>query len=69
MPPVIAFLAVVYATIEASAIASFLLSIGASIVLGQISKMLVKKPSSSSVESQVASRSAISRQADEPFED
>ena len=75
MPPVIA--AIVEFTIEAffsaglswaaaTALTSMLLSLGASVALGAISKMFTKGPSSSSLTSQMASRSVTSRQL---FED
>ncbi len=69
MPPIIAAISILLATIEATAIGTFLLNIGASVVLGAISKLITKLTTSSpSLSSTVASRSIATRQA-EPFED
>src|SRR5579859_2311053 len=72
MPPVIAAIVAVLTTIGVSAgvaavLAPMILSLGASLVLGAVSKLFVKKPSGSSLTSQVASRSITSRQAVAPW--
>jgi predicted phage tail protein len=73
MPPIVAAIVVVLAsvglTVTATGVSMFLLSIGASLVLGGISKLITKLTTSSpSISSTVASRSIATRQA-EPFED
>jgi len=65
MPQLISvFLVVVLGMSEAIAgvLAPVLLSIGASLVLGQVAKMFQKGPSASSLSSQSASRTITSRQ-------
>jgi predicted phage tail protein len=74
MPPIIAVIvtvltAVGFSSLTALAIAPFVLSIGASLVLGAVSKMLQKNPSSSGLASTLASRSIATVEADQPFED
>ncbi len=51
----------------ATALTSAIVSLGGPILLGSISKLFAKGSSSSSLASQIASRTVISRQADEPF--
>jgi len=68
MPPIIAGIVAVLEWAGVSAVwagflATELLSLGASVLLGQISKLFAKGPSSSSLANQLASRTVISRQA------
>src|SRR2546430_2990986 len=72
MPPVIEAVIVALEWIGVSAswaafLAPALLSLGASIVLGQITKLFAKGPSVSSLASQLASRTITSRQAIAPW--
>ena len=68
MPPVIAAIVAVLEWAGVSALwagflAPVLLSLGASLVIGQISKLFAKGPSISSLANQLASRTIVSRQA------
>src|SRR2546430_11686215 len=72
MPPVIEAIILALQWIGVSAswaafLAPALLSLGASIVLGQITKLFAKGPSVSSLASQLASRTITSRQAIAPW--
>ena len=75
MPPVIAVIAAavtwlgVTSPAWATFIATELLALGASVVLGQVSKLFAKGPSASSLASQLASRTIISRPALAPTRD
>jgi hypothetical protein len=66
MPPIIGILVAALEFLGASEaaaafLAPFILSLGASLALGAISKMFVKGPSSSSLATQVAGRTMVSR--------
>src|SRR6266702_2226825 len=72
MPPVIAAIVSVLTAIGVSAgvaavLAPMILSLGASLLLGAISKLFIKGPSGSSLTSQLSSRSVTSRQPISPW--
>lgn len=69
MPPVIlaiagALEAIGFSVAAATFLAPIVLSLGASMVLGAVSKMFAKGPSSSSLTNQLASRSIVTRSSE-----
>lgn len=73
MPPVVAVVAgwLVAAGVSAGAaafLAPVLLSLAASLVLGQVAKLFIKRPSGSSLTSTLATRTVTSRQAIAPWQ-